>query len=134
MAIDSIYLLKAINKTAALVVGEGMHYTPYVISQNNDNEFYLKTKNIQKSAMNNHTFVDLTGYRVGRLTVIGLSADFDKKWVLRCDCGIYTTRKTKAIKNEKNAHDMCDTCRKFYRMKSHDHWLRYGKNIDINKL
>ena len=57
--------------------------------------------------------VDLTGWRCGRLTVQGLHRDVPGRWVARCDCGRYTTRAAKAIKNPANtAVERCDYCRR----------------------
>ena len=55
---------------------------------------------------------DLTGTRVGRLVVTGLHRDINRRWVLRCDCGWFTTRSAKAIKNPGNSSDMCERCRR----------------------
>lgn len=64
-------------------------------------------------------FVDLTGRKIGRLTVIGyLGEGKDKsRWLVRCLCGIYECRRGKAIKNEKNASDACLRCRKIAQAK-----------------
>lgn len=59
------------------------------------------------------TFVDLTGRRVGRLTVVaflGKPNPKDKaRWLVKCDCGDYEGRTAKAI-NERS-DDMCVNCR-----------------------
>lgn len=57
----------------------------------------------------------IVGRRVGRLTVIGYSASQNPKknasWVVRCACGNYETRKSKAIFNPANTKDRCTACR-----------------------
>lgn len=68
------------------------------------------------------TFVDLKGQRIGRLTVLGISAAFvstaGTNWVVRCVCGSYETRKAKYIKaclagkNPGDGDPMCDWCNK----------------------
>lgn len=61
----------------------------------------------------------LIGIRIGRLIVIGAAKEKAKNagslWVVRCDCGAYSMRKARAIKNPKNKNDMCAHCRKIPR-------------------
>lgn len=61
---------------------------------------------------------DFTGHRSGRLVVIGLEdipsdghRPFDKRarWVVRCDCGAYEVRRTRALYG-RNEEDMCRDC------------------------
>ena len=56
---------------------------------------------------------NLTGSRFGRFLVVGWSRDYKTSWVVKCDCGIYTTRRTKAITNHANSEDRCERCRRF---------------------
>lgn len=47
---------------------------------------------------------NLTGRIIGRLTVVGLSADSAKseggaRWVVRCACGNYEHKRTRALRN-----------------------------------
>lgn len=60
--------------------------------------------------------VDLTGLKVGRLTVIGL-ADLDERkaksaaWVVRCACGYYEIRRSKSLRSPAYAaRAMCSHC------------------------
>jgi hypothetical protein len=53
---------------------------------------------------------DLTGKRRGRLTCIGMSCDFPKRWIAKCDCGFYVVRTAKALRNKKNDEDCCLAC------------------------
>ncbi|MEQ1407755.1 hypothetical protein ABK249_22810 [Neorhizobium sp. Rsf11] len=64
-------------------------------------------------------YTDLTGKRIGRLTVMGVAAEITgngQKWVVRCVCGAYETRKARSIKSWlvgewKGDHEpMCDCC------------------------
>lgn len=66
-------------------------------------------------------FVDLTGKRTGRLTVLGVAAEMPsngngQRWVVRCVCGAYETRKAKSIKKfiagewEADHEPMCGWC------------------------
>lgn len=64
-------------------------------------------------------FVDLTGLRSGRLTVIGIAVDATAngtRWVVRCVCGAYELRRTRYLKacaaGEKVGDDepLCGCC------------------------
>lgn len=63
------------------------------------------------------TGVDLTGFRCGKLTVVGL-ADMPERnakrpaaWVVRCVCGYYETRTAKALRSpEYAAKAACNEC------------------------
>lgn len=54
---------------------------------------------------------NLTGKRRGRLVVQGLAKYIPKRWVVRCDCGTYEVRTSKAIRNDSNAVDACVRCK-----------------------
>lgn len=59
---------------------------------------------ITKAERCNPQFVDVTGKRMGRLTVVGILHEPDAKpdrkarWVVRCACGDYEVRTAKSIK------------------------------------
>lgn len=64
-------------------------------------------------------FVDLTGLKSGRLTVLGIAIDATAngtRWVVRCVCGSYELRRTKYLKacaaGEKVGDDepLCGSC------------------------
>ncbi|MBY5682666.1 hypothetical protein HFO32_10905 [Rhizobium leguminosarum] len=65
-------------------------------------------------------FVDLTGHKIGRLSVMGIAAAYNstngQNWVVRCVCGYYETRKAKFIKacvagkNPGEDEPMCEAC------------------------
>lgn len=55
---------------------------------------------------------DLTGRLIGSLTVIGYARSYPRAWVVRCSCGSYTLRSSKAIRIPANAGDKCDQCRR----------------------
>ena len=65
-------------------------------------------------------FTNLVGCKRGRLTVVGIFKNRPKgervKWVVRCVCGDYETRSSKALKNDNNNDDMCSICRKRARL------------------
>lgn len=83
-----------LDKTAALVVGKGVHHEYSTHEGNRDSPLPLGVKEfvVQPDT------VDLSGLRVGRVLVIGPSVDFNQRWVCRCDCGTYVVRKSKGLK------------------------------------
>lgn len=118
---------KPINKQAALVTSRGFDYEPDKQVSPNDSDTPLA---IKKNLEVNQNFTDLTGVRFGRLLVLGFSADKKKKWVCRCDCGKYTLRASKAIKNPENYGDRCDLCRHHAYLIRARIWQNTGKEID----
>jgi hypothetical protein len=122
---------KPINKTAAVVVSRGFNYKPDKIVQTNDSDMPIATRTITKKELSNECFVNLTGVRFGRFSVVGVARDLKGCWVVRCDCGTYSTRKSRAIKNEKNIQDRCEHCRHLAHLKRNDQYRRHGKCDDI---
>lgn len=55
-----------------------------------------------------HKTTDLTGYRHGKLVVVGYLGEGDR-WVVRCDCGNYTVRRSKTLKPD-NKTPHCPEC------------------------
>lgn len=57
--------------------------------------------------------LDITGFRVGRLTAIGLARKSKMGchvWVCRCDCGRYVHRKRKVLTKGNLYQDRCSEC------------------------
>jgi hypothetical protein len=118
-----------VNSTAAKVVFCKGFYEEYI---NNDtgnilSDLPLKTREIPWDTPN------LTGYKVGKLTVIGLhykkyeGKNKRPKWVCKCACGNYVLRKTKAVKNGKNDSDSCQECDSLTQIKRNDNYRTTGK-------
>lgn len=57
--------------------------------------------------------VNLTGRRVGKFVVLGLSEERKKRWVVRCECGMHEFRTAHAITNPNNYFDACRRCRDY---------------------
>lgn len=77
----------------------------------------------------------LIGVKFGRFTVIGWCATQGSKgnWVVRCVCGAYETRTTRAVRNPKNATvDCCAQCRHVIWLRNHDTWKRTGQQQSNN--
>jgi hypothetical protein len=121
--IEKIIISIPINRMAAIVTSKGVEFR----IENKDkkrtfNENILPVKKIDDALKNSDSFIDLTGSRFGSLTVVGL---YDKPWrvkkssyglwVVRCVCGNYETRTSRAIKNQLklNYDDACCLCLKY---------------------
>ena len=102
--------LRPINKTAALVVSRGEEYVPKKKIQTVESRVFLETRMLRKAEINQESFVDLTGVKYARFTVVG-PYRHGRGWVVRCVCGTYCVRKAKSIKNIQNGQDRCEECR-----------------------
>ena len=115
---------RPVNKTAAVVTGKGTHYISKKVIKTADTHLPIPTRPVL-------TGINLTGIRIGRLTVVGLARDFNGRWVVRCDCGTFTLRRAKSIKNESNQQDRCEECRNLVFLKREERFRRTGKWKDI---
>ena len=120
-----------IDKKAALVVSKGFQYQPEKKIRANDSDFPIP---VEKNENPDPNFKDLTGIRFGRLKVIGKAANRNKRWVCRCDCGKYTVRTTKAVKNPENYGDRCDLCQHHAYLVKKRIWQDTGKDIDVRDI
>ena len=64
---------------------------------------------------NQPQFTNLTGVSYGRMRVIGYHGK--SRWVVRCTCGDYELRSSKAILNPLNAGDRCFDCQYIEKVK-----------------
>lgn len=131
MNLADFYARKPVNKTAATVISTGTHFIPQKKIQTNDSDLPLAIRPLTKSELWHKDFRDLTGRRVGRFTVLGASLDFPKHWVVRCACGRYSTRRSRAIKNPENTQDRCEHCRHLAALQCREVYRRTGKHADI---
>ena len=123
-----------VDSMAAKVAGNGYEFSPNKIVLTNDSEFPLRIRLATKSEKGQKTFIDLTGKKFGRFTVLGQARDFQKNWVVRCSCGKYTTRTSKAIKNPANNVDSCEHCRHLAHLKNEIHYRVSGKDLDCRGM
>lgn len=54
---------------------------------------------------------NLIGRRVGMLTVIGESARYHSRWVVKCSCGRYALRRAKELLEPKENLESCSKCK-----------------------
>lgn len=133
----SVAALSPINITAALVVSKGVHYE--MTSKIQVPEYVGPPQIIPRHKLpTSPSFIDLTGRQKGRLKVLGLMAEEQGRWVVRCACGTYTTRSAKSIKStdvNPNAHfDACRECMHFAQMKREEIFRRTGKDVNISEV
>lgn len=117
---DAILASVPMNGTAGAVTSPGVHYTPVL----KDAPHLLhwdappKIRAIPNGGGSTQ-FNDLSGIKFGRFTVVGVWDDAEgaprndvkTKWVVRCACGDYEVRSSRAVKNPKNDQDRCRFCR-----------------------
>lgn len=125
--IDSILKLSPINSLARIVTMRGEQYAPDKKVLTGDREFPIPVRKPTHNELGMPEFVNLTGKNVGRLTVLGMAKSMKGKWVVRCSCGIYTTRHSRALKNPANADDMCEHCRHLEYLKKAERFRTTGK-------
>lgn len=116
-----------VDRTSALVVSEGTHWTPEIPqSCVHDSEFPIPTSHRDPKTP------DLSGLRVGRLTVLGYWGRHNDqsrsrrtgtaakhRWVVRCDCGMYSVRRATSLTKTRARHDddCCDRCKHLDRIR-----------------
>lgn len=80
----------------------------------------------------------LTGVKFGKFTVIGWLGKLGEgknaipQWLVRCVCGWYESRTTRAIRNPVNSIDACRLCRKLHEMKRWEYWRRTGHTAPLD--
>lgn len=96
---DHIRTARPVNRLAARQTGSGIVWTP----NRRDTEGARRWHTPPALQPHPHAknFVDLTGRRVGRMTVVGYLGKLNPKkkavWLCRCDCGIFESRSARAI-------------------------------------
>lgn len=120
-----------IDRVAARVLIKTETYHPDKKIRNVDRPYPLETRKPTRSEINAPGFIDLSGHRFGRFIVVGISVDAKASWVVRCQCGRYSLRKSKAIKNPENTQDRCEHCRHLAFLKREEKWRRTGIDQDV---
>lgn len=125
---DKLLASRPVNSAAARVLGSGVHYqSNKVIAQRH---WTSPPKTIPINEVNDTvgSFVDLSGTTFGRLTVIGYLGKLNPKkaalWLVRCACGDYESRTSKAIRNPENYGDRCGHCQHLAFLKRREAYLR----------
>lgn len=107
---DAILASTPLNRTAGAVTGKGEHYES---SAKLTNLNWDSCPPLAPHPRGATTFVDLTGRRFGRFTVIGYAGKLNPKkkavWVCKCACGRYEGRHGSAITSA-NPNSKCQAC------------------------
>lgn len=113
---DAVLASSPLNATAATVTSKGYDYSPPVTFSETVWDAPPPMTPVGRMHLANASFVDLTGRRVGRLTVLGIARDNHRAsgsggglWVCRCSCGRYVGRRAKSLKAA-SAEAMCNEC------------------------
>ena len=116
-----------VDRVAARVVQQGVHWRDEAGKGGSDSVNPIPYFDVREWFQNSRgTIPNLTGMVVGTLTVLGFAGN--KRWVLRCACGYYTKRSTKAIRNPANKDDCCSRCRQKQYHTRRQEFLNYGRN------
>lgn len=130
--------LAPVDRVAARVISGGTHYDPK--KKVLEEEFIAPPPMVPKHRHpRDASFIDLTGRKKGRFTVIGLmERDGPARWVVRCACGTYTLRTAKSIKsadtNPNARMDACSQCKHLAAMKREEVWRRTGKDANLEDI
>ncbi|MBQ4855655.1 hypothetical protein IMW82_13335 [Rhodanobacter sp. B2A1Ga4] len=131
--VNSIYDTggRPVNRVTKEVVGSGEHYEHVPKGESNvDQKVAYSTRSLAEIPL---SIRNLLGYKFGRLTVIGLAL-VPNRWVVRCSCGVYSLRTTKAIRNTKNNIDCCLSCMHQLYLRRREHHARTGRDIELAEL
>ena len=110
-SLERVIASEPVDRLAGMVTGKGVHWEPSNRMHNLHSDIPLKYRPIQLGT----GAKDLAGLKFGRFEVLGVYVEKTKGkivWVVRCSCGAYEVRASKAIKNPKNDTDRCFVCRK----------------------
>lgn len=120
---DRLATSTPVDKQTALSTSKGFVYEPDKTVTVREWDAPPKLKFPREKAL------DLTGVRFGRLTAIGMDATKTMTkhtyptWVCRCDCGRYTSRRAKSIKNPNNNEDRCAQCLHVKHLQRRGRWI-----------
>lgn len=118
-----------IDATAGRVVARGEHFEYKATCKIYDSPYPMPTWVPEQN-----TFRDISGMKVGRLSVIGYSAEFSGKWVCRCACGMYCLRKAKALTSTTHPVLPCYQCYRLAVRKKSEYFKKTGKDCEISSF
>ncbi len=109
--------LLPINRASARVASKGVHYD-HRCQDRNTPHWHIMPEVCDINPISGIR----AGQRKGRLVVTGkypqnVSKKRTARYVVRCDCGRFTIRCAKSIRNSKNKNDMCGECRQVENLK-----------------
>jgi hypothetical protein len=125
---DKLLASRPVDSAAARTMARGVHYEPDKVIVQRHWTAPQKCSLITEQLRSNVQFVDVTGESFGRFTVIGYLGKYSKKgpayWLVRCACGDYESRTSKAVRNPENRGDRCEKCRHLTYLKRREVYLR----------
>lgn len=124
---------RPVDRTAARVVSRGESHEYRVCEGAVNSDLPLETRVPTPAELRTSTFRNLSGATLGRLTVIGISATTNARWVCRCLCGSYVMRTAKAIKTAA-PDSCCHQCHLLVLAKRHEFIRRTGKEIECSEF
>lgn len=120
-----------VNKQASRVISSGLHFAPTLKpGTEREQKEPFATRPLSAIPLN---IRHLISFHFGRLVVIGYSTE-PGRWVVRCACGTYSLRRTKAVTNPVNIADACRSCRAMLQIQRRDVSRRTGREVDIEEL
>ena len=118
---------RPVDKTAALVTQPGKGYVPNKKILQRHWESPPKPLSSPPPDIKN-----LVGMKFGFFTVFAYYESHWKNggsvWLVRCNCGHYETRRSKAVLNPDNNEDRCDNCRHLQYLHEKSHFLVHRNN------
>ena len=124
---------KAVNKNTAMAMSGGTNYEPSHKDISNIDFFKIKPL-LPDIPKNNPVLCEQAkniGERRSRLVVVGWFGH--GKWLCRCDCGYYVTRKLSFLQ-KKEFFDACVDCRFVIEKRRNSYRLATGKDITHEQL
>ncbi|CAB4166828.1 hypothetical protein UFOVP844_60 [uncultured Caudovirales phage] len=131
---DHLHTIPSNDSALKVVYATGTHYNPKVKS--NAHGYSTAQPPLRppekwpRKVTIDPLFEDLTGFKVGYFTCIGMLMcnDFNK-WVVRCSCGNYEIRKTKTLKRieDKVDQNRCQSCLDLEQLRHKDYWQIHGR-------
>lgn len=118
-----------VNRTASIVISAGQHHEYKATAIIYDSPYPMAI-----CAPKNPNFVDMSGRRFGRITVIGYSKDFPGKWVCRCACGVYCLRKGRALRSAEHPVLPCYQCYRLAVKKKSEYFKATGRDSAITQF
>lgn len=116
--LDAIVASVPLDKTAARVMGKGVHYEREMKPAPTQVRASVDPLPTASSALiaGLDVYKELVGNTFGRWRVIGFAANqgtqnSNATWVVKCSCGRYEHRKAKAIRRAPMTGDCCAECR-----------------------
>ena len=146
-----------INLTAAKQLWKGIEYEVKIPKNHKIWDVKPPLRKINHTMKCDPNFVDLTGKKFGRFTVIGPSKENRStsihvinakdeyyrlerrgngpmcRWIVRCRCGFYELRNTKIIKKEPQL-DRCFLCKSHLHRRKSEYFKLHGKAPTIEQM